>query len=166
MVLQVLVIAATLAAAQLVLVAIVAAIRRGNIYATVILVAVAMTPLVWLGSGWLAGRPLTIDGRVYLALLNLAIGGFVFHFMTLPDRSVTLRVLAEIERAPGRTLSIAALAQRYSVRDMIRSRLEQMAAGGFLGIGSDGRIAIRPRGAAFGRFVTNGRRLFGITSAN
>jgi hypothetical protein len=166
MVWRLLFVAGVLGLAQALLVALVAVVKRGNIYATVILVAVATSPFAWMADGWLAGRALTTDGRLYLVLLNLAIGGFLFHFMTLPDRSVTLRVLVELERAPDRTLSIRALAERYSVRDMIVSRLQQMADGGFIAIGSDGRITIQPRGAAFGRFVTEGRRLFGITSAN
>ena len=155
-----------LAVAQAVLVAIVAAIRGGNIYVTVIGTAVLLAPVVWVGDAWLAGRTLSTDGRIYLVLFHLAIGGFLFHFMTLPDRSVTLRVLVELERAPGRTLSLKAIAERYSVRDMIVSRLAQMAEGGFIAIDATGRITILPRGAAFGRFVTEGRRLFGITSAN
>jgi len=144
----------------------VAALRRGNIYATVIGVAVVTTPLVFVLAAPLAGASLTTDGRVYLGLLNLALGGFLFHFMTLPDRSVTLRILVELELAPGRTLSLRALAERYSVRDMVESRLKQMADGGFVAIDAAGRVTIQPRGAAFGRFVTAGRKLFGITSAN
>jgi hypothetical protein len=163
---RVLTIAVTLIAAQAALVAVLAALRRGNIYVTVLFVAVATSPIVWFGDAWIAGRTLSTDGRMFLVLLNLALGGLVFHFMTLPDRSVTLRVLVELERAPARTLTIRALAERYSVRDMIVSRLRQMADGGFITIGADGRITIEPRGATFGRFVTGGRRLFGITSAN
>jgi hypothetical protein len=159
-------IALVLGVAQVLLVAILAAIRRGNIYATVITVAVASSAVVWFADAWLAGRPLSADGRVYLVLLNLALGGFLFHFMTLPDRSVTLRVLVELERAPAGTLSLQALAARYSVRDMIVSRLQQMADGGFIAIDTEGRITIQPRGATFGRFVTGGRKLFGIGSAN
>jgi len=166
MMLRLFIIAAVLIGMQTVLVAVLAALRGGNIYATIIIVAVITSPLAWFGDAWIAGRALSPDGRMFLVLLNLALGGFLFHFMTLPDRSVTLRVLVELERAPERTLSIRALAERYSVRDMIVSRLQQMADGGFISIGADGRITIEPRGEAFGRFVTGGRRLFGISSAN
>ena len=79
---------------------------------------------------------------------------------------LALRVLAELERAPHRTLSVAALAAKYSVRDMIESRLDQLADGAFLEIDPDGGLFLRPRGSAFGRFVAGGRRMFGITSAN
>jgi hypothetical protein len=49
---------------------------------------------------------------------------------------------------------------------MITSRLEQLAAGRFIGISGDRRIVLTAKGRAFGRFVTAGRKLFGIASAN
>jgi hypothetical protein len=154
-------------AGQALIVALVAALRpRGNIYATILGVAVFTTPLVLTIEQWLFGRRLDGDGRVFLGLTNLALGGFLFHFMTLPDRSVTLRILAELERAPQRTLSIAGLTAKYSVREMIGSRLKQLADGKFLDIAPDGRLNLTPRGTLFGRFVAGGRRLFGISSAN
>ena len=54
--------------------------------------------------------------------------------MTLPDRSVTLRIFVELLLAPGRTLSLAALGSRYGVRTMIGSRLDQLEQGQFLSI--------------------------------
>ena len=157
----------TLFGGQALVVALVAALRRhGNIYATILGVSVVTLPLIFFIEPWLFGQRLATDGRVFFALMHLALGGFLFHFMTLPDRSVTLRILAELERAPGRTLSVAQLTAKYSVRDMIASRLEQLAAGHFLEIAADGRLDLKPRGVTFGRFVAGGRRLFGISSAN
>jgi hypothetical protein len=154
-------------AGQALVVAAVAALRRrGNIYVAIAAVAILTTPLIFIFEPWLFGRRLDADGRVFFALINLALGGFLFHFMTLPDRSVTLRVLAELERAPQRTLSVAALTSKYSVRAMIESRLEQLAEGQFLEIGPDGRLTLKPRGRLFGGFVAGGRRMFGISSAN
>jgi hypothetical protein len=49
---------------------------------------------------------------------------------------------------------------------MIASRLEQLSAARFIEISSDRRIALTRKGLSFGRFVTAGRRLFGIASAN
>jgi hypothetical protein len=159
--------AAILFALQALLVAIVAAARRrGNIYVTIIAVAVATAPAAAAADRLLFGRPLDADGRLFLVLMHLALGGFLFHFMTLPDRSVTLRIFVELLLAPGRTLSIAALTARYGVRTMIGSRLEQLQQGRCLTIGTDGTITLLPRGQTFGRFVTGGRRLFRITSAN
>lgn len=152
---------------QAVVVAAIAAARpRRNIYVTIIIVAVTTAPAIAFADGLLFGRALSADGRVFLALMHLALGGFLFQFMTLPDRSVTLRILVELLLAPGRTLSVDALSARYGVRTMIRSRLEQLEAGRFVRVAPDGGITLLPRGDWFGRFVTRGRRLFRITSAN
>lgn len=152
---------------QAVLVAAAAALRpRGNIYVTIIGVALVTSPVAATADGLLFGRALSLDGRVFLVLLNLALGGFLFHFMTLPDRSVTLRILVELLLAPGRTLSLDELGARYGVRTMIASRLAQLQDGRFLTVDPSGRITLLPRGEWFGRFVTGGRRLFRISSAN
>ena len=167
MVIHVVVAALILFALQALLVAIVAAVRpRGNIYVTIMAVALATAPAAAFADRLLFGRTLDPDGRLFLALMHLALGGFLFHFMTLPDRSVTLRILVELLLAPGRALSIDELKARYGVRTMIGSRLEQLQEGRCLTIGTDGTITLLPRGESFGRFVTGGRRLFRITSAN
>jgi len=159
--------AAALLLFQTVFVAMISAMRpQGNIYATIIGVAVVTAPLAAIADQGLFGHRLDADARVCLALLHLVLGGFLFHFMTLPDRSVTLRLLVELMLAPGGALSLDALNARYGVRTMIGSRLAQLADGGFLTIAPDGTIALLPRGERFGRFVTAGRRLFRITSAN
>jgi hypothetical protein len=152
---------------QTVLVAAVAALRpRGNIYVTIIVVSFVTSPVAVMADGLLFGRTLSLDGRFFLGLLHLALGGFLFHFMTLPDRSVTLRILVELLLAPGRTLSLDELGRRYGVRTMIASRLAQLEDGRFLTVDPSGRITLLPRGEWFGRFVTGGRRLFRISSAN
>lgn len=167
MTLSVVVAAVVLVALQALVVAIVAAVRpRGNIYATIIGVALATAPAALFADRLLFGRALDADGRLFLVLMHLALGGFLFHFMTLPDRSVTLRILVELLLAPGRALSIDELAARYGVRTMIGSRLEQLEEGRFLRTDPEGTITLLPRGELFGRFVTGGRRLFRITSAN
>jgi hypothetical protein len=154
-------------AVQALLVAIASAVRpRANIYVTIVAVSVLTAPLaVIYGTHHLGGR-MGPDGTVYLVLINLALGGFLFHFMTLPDRSVTLRMLVEIWLAPGQALSASALGARYGVKTMITSRLEQLSAGRFLEIAPDRGIALTRKGVLFGRFVTSGRRLFRIASAN
>lgn len=152
---------------QMLLIAGLAAIRpRGNIYVTIIVVAVVTSPVAVMADRMLFGRALSVDGRVFLALFHLALGGFLFHFMTLPDRSVTLRILVELLLAPGRTLSLDELGQRYGVRTMIASRLAQLQDSRFLSVDGSGAITLLPRGESFGRLVTGGRRLFRITSAN
>lgn len=156
-----------LLALQAVLVALVSAIRpKANIYVTIVLVSVLTAPLALLYGTHHLEQPLGLDGRLYFVLIHLALGGFLFHFMTLPDRSVTLRILVEVLLAPGHTLSTRELGTRYGVKTMITSRLEQLAAGGFIDISGDRRIVLTDKGRAFGRFVTAGRKLFGIASAN
>ena len=160
-------VALALFAAQALAVAAIAALRRNaNIYALIIGFACVTAPLVFLAGPSIVGRPLSTEGRAFLALLHLSLGGFLFHFMTLPDRSVTLRIFVELLLAPGRTLTLAALGSRYGVRTMVGSRLDQLEQGQFLSIRPDGVITLLPRGQRFGRFVTAGRRLFNIRSAN
>jgi hypothetical protein len=159
--------AAVLLLSQAAIVAALGALRpKRNIYVTIVFVALVTSPLVFVADSLLFGRPLSIEGRIFLVLVHLALGGFLFHFITLPDRSVTLRMLVELERAPGHRLSVPMLADRYSVRSMIGSRLTQLADGQFIAIDPAGALTLRPRGRRFGRFVTGGRRLFRITSAN
>ena len=156
-----------LAASQVGIVAILSAIRPlANVYKTIIAVSILTAPVACLADGWLFGRPLDFEGCLFLALVHLALGGFFFHFMTLPDRSVTLRILAELELAPGRVLSVDALNARYSVRDMIANRLQQLADGRFLILAADGTVTLTSRGERFGRFVAAGRQMFRISSAN
>ena len=156
-----------LLALQVVLVALAAAVRpRANIYVTIALVSGVTTPVAFASDTILLGQTLSRDGRVFMALTNLALGGFLFHFMTLPDRSVTLRILVELLIAPGAALSADALRHRYSLRTMIASRLDQLTAARFIEISADQRITLTSKGLWFGRFVTTGRRLFGIASAN
>lgn len=159
--------AAALLLAQIVFCAIGAAIwPKRNIYVTIIAVSVGTAPAVFFMDGLLFGETLSTDGRIYLVVMHLTLGGFLFHFMTLPDRSVTLRILVELFLAPGQVLSVAELKQRYTLRAMIESRLAQLSAGDFIGISSEGAITLKRRGLWFSRFVTGGRRLFKITSAN
>ncbi len=160
--------AAASAVLQVLIVAALRAVRpAGNVYVAIILVSVITSPVAWFAdhvAPWIP--PLAASGRLYLTVLHLAVGGFFFHFMTLPDRSVTLRIFVELLLAPGQSLSARELRRRYSVTTMIESRLRQLSDGGFLTIAPDGRITLIGKGLWFGRLVSNGRRLFGIASAN
>ena len=167
MLLTVVLAALMLATAQVLIVAAAAALLPGrNIYKILIAVVFLLAPAVFFADRLLVGTPLTMDGRVFLVLFHFGLGGLFFHFMTLPDRSVTLRILVELHLSPGGALSIADLTSRYSVRHMIASRLRQLADGRFLSMAPDGTLTLEPRGARFGRFVVAGRRLFRIASAN
>ena len=152
---------------QTALVAVLSALGpTANIYITIVVVSLATAPIAFVADRTLLGQALGGDGRLFLVMIHLAVGGFLFHFMTLPDRSVTLRILVELLIAPGQTLSTDALTGRYGVRTMIVSRLEQLSAARFIEIAGDRRITLTRRGLWFGRFVTRGRKLFGIASAN
>jgi hypothetical protein len=152
---------------QVASVAMVGAMRsRGNIYVTIVAVSVLTAPVAFASDSVLFSTPLGLTGRLFLVVIHLTLGGFLFHFMTLPDRSVTLRMLVELLLAPGQALSDTELRNRYSVRTMIESRLMQLSSGRFIEIAPDGTITLIGKGLWFGRFVTGGRRLFGIASAN
>lgn len=152
---------------QATLVAVVSAWRpKANIYVTIVIVSAVTAPLALLYGTHYLGQPLGPDGQLHFVLIHLALGGFLFHFMTLPDRSVTLRILVEVLLAPGQALSTHALGSRYGVKTMIMSRLDQLSAARFVEIADDHRITLTSKGLRFGRFVTAGRRLFRIASAN
>jgi hypothetical protein len=158
---------AALILVQVVLVAIISAIRpSGNVYVTIVAVSLVTAPVALALAGVLLGPSLGGAGRMFLVVIHLALGGFFFHFMTLPDRSVTLRILVELLLAPGRTLSTDALKSRYGVGTMIKSRLEQLSAGRFMEVSPAGGITLTGKGLLLGRVVTAGRALFGIVSAN
>ena len=137
-----------------------------NVYVTIVAVSLITAPAVFAAASTLVLEDLTVSGRWFLVLFHLTLGGFFFHFMTLPDRSVTLRILVELLQAPGQALSTTALGRQYGVKTMIASRLEQLAAGQFIEIAADERIVLTAKGLLFSRFVTAGRNLFRIGSAN
>jgi hypothetical protein len=159
--------AAIIVAGQTLLVALAAAlVARANIYKIAIAVICVTAPIAALADGLVAGQTLDLEGRLFLVLLHFGLGGLLVHFLTLPDRSVTLRILVELQLTPDRTLSIAELNQRYGVNHMIDARVNQLADGGFLSMAADGGLTLTSRGESFGRFVAGGRRLFRIESAN
>src|SRR5262249_11166312 len=132
----------------------------------IIVVCLATVPGAFVSDTFLLGRALARDGRLFLVVSHLALGGLFFHFMTLPDRSVTLRILVELMSSAGGSLSAAQLRRQYRVQTMIRARLAHLLAAGFLDMTADGQIRLTRKGLWFGRLVTMGRRIFGIASAN
>ena len=152
---------------QFLLVALVSTLRpAANVYVSIIIVSVVTAPFAYAADAAQVGGALGRDGRVFMALIHMALGGFLFHFMTLPDRSVTLRILVELLLAPGQVLSTDALRERYGIDAMITSRLRQLSSARFIDMSGDGHINLTGKGITFGRFITAGRALFGIASAN
>ena len=71
-------------------------VRQGNIYVTIVVVSLLTAPLALVyGTASISGSRSARTAGCILVLIHLALGGFLFHFMTLPDRSVTLRILVE-----------------------------------------------------------------------
>jgi len=151
---------------QVSLVAVVAALSRANIYKIVALTACVTAPIVFFADRVLTGHTLSIGGRAFLVLFHLGLGGLFFHFMTLPDRSVTLRLLVELQESPSGALSIDEINARYGISEMIGARLVQLAAGRFLTIDSSGDLTLARRGVLLARVVAAGRRICRIESAN
>jgi hypothetical protein len=75
-------------------------------------------------------------------------------------------MLVELRAAPREELTPPELNARYSVRTMIESRIEQLAAADFVAVEPDRTVHLCARGRRLARFVAAGRRLFDIVSAN
>ena len=89
--------ATALFAAQALAVAGISAVRRrGNVYATIVLVACATTPVVFVGGPSIVGRPLSIDGRLYLALMHLSLGYYKVATVSEVRGQATLVIEVEI----------------------------------------------------------------------
>lgn len=149
----------------LLVIAVAPARRHATIYVAILGLSLATAPVAWLTGAWLFQPALAPEGRVFLVLIHLTLGVLLFHLMTLLDRSVTLRVLVELLRA-HQTLSLPELASRYGLRHMIESRVDQLRAAGFLEVDPAGEVRLRSRGIFLARFVSGGRALFGVGSAN
>ena len=80
-------------------------------------------------------------------------------------RSALEDVMETIERGAA-TLGEAAEKAGEEARTELAVLPEQLADARFLDITADRRITLTGKGVLFGRFVTGGRRLFGIASAN
>ena len=86
--------------------------------------------------------------------------------MTLPDRSVTLRLFVELLLAPGGALSFDELTARYGVRTMIGVAARAAAVRRAVWRCAGRPITLLPRGESFGRAVTGRPPALRITSAN
>lgn len=98
-------------------------------------------------------------------LLHLSIGGIFFHFLTLPDRSLTLRILVELKNAPKKKINLEQLDRVYNLKEMIISRLKQLDSAKFIQL-DNSKITLRRKGLFLGAFILNGRKVFGISKGN
>ena len=103
----------------------------------------------------LAGYPLGfLNGLALLILLFLT--GVLFYYHA--DRSITVRLLIVLARAPQQRLSLDQLQTVCGVDVLMQDRLESMALNGFLVL-RDGRYYLAPKGRLAGLGGIIARRL-------
>jgi hypothetical protein len=97
---------------------------------------------------------LFVSGPVYAFLTML-----YFHFYYGLDRSVSVRTLGELSRAPGASLSMEKLAQFYPKESMVDRRLEIMIEHGYLEL-DNGRYRCTPKARQMARLVGWAQHLY------
>jgi hypothetical protein len=95
-----------------------------------------------------------LNGLALLVLLFLT--GVLFYYHA--DRSITVRLLIELARAPQQRLSLDQLQTVCGVDVLMQDRLESMALNGFLVL-RDGRYHLAPKGRLAGLGGTMARRV-------
>lgn len=89
------------------------------------------TPWGDIASGKMAGQALWMEW-FHAYLLHLLLFFQYVHFFYHVERSVTVRLLVELQQAPGCSMTLEEINRQYSLRDMIIRRLEVMAENGFM----------------------------------
>jgi hypothetical protein len=100
---------------------------------------------------WALGDSAAADAA-QAALLHLLLFFFYVQCFYHVERSVTLRLLVEIHRAPGGKIPLAQLMKSYSFEDMVRERLGTLGENGFLARDGD-RWRNTPKGRLFARVM-------------
>lgn len=136
-----------------------------NVYFRIAILGFLTVPLVWSFLPKLSFE-LSFATTFVSGFLHLILGFLFAQFICLPDRSLTLRIVVECHEQGHQGLSLTQLSARFSLSQMINSRLTQLSDGGVLQVSSDGRISLLDKGIRLGRFILNGRRFFNIKSAN
>lgn len=98
-----------------------------------------------------------LNGLALLILLFLT--GVLFYYHA--DRSITVRLLIELARAPQQRLSLAQLQEVCGVEVLMEDRLDSMAMNGFL-VRHNGRYHLAPKGHLGGLAGTIARRVLAI----
>lgn len=102
-----------------------------------------------------AATPLgLLNGLAVLVLLFLT--GVLFYYHA--DRSITVRLLIELARAPQQRLSLAQLQAVCGVEVLMQDRLDTMTMNGFL-VRRNGRYHLAPKGRLGGLSGTLARRI-------
>lgn len=76
------------------------------------------------------------------------------------QNSVSLRILDEIERAPGQELTLEAIARRFAVVDSVKTRLELMKQNGLIASDGPGTVTLSGKALLAARFSLFVRRIF------
>jgi hypothetical protein len=95
-------------------------------------------PSAFVGADWRLGL---VNGLVLQVLLFLTAGLFYSH----ADRSITVRLLIELARAPHQRLTLEEMQATCGVEVLMQERLDIMLANGFLFARGD-RFVLTPKG--------------------
>lgn len=108
----------------------------------------------FVGADWRLGLA---NGLIVLVLLFLTAGLFYSH----ADRSITVRLLIELARAPEQQLTLSEMQARCGVEILMEDRLDIMAKNGFLTT-LDGRLVLTAKGWVSGSVGSLARRLLRV----
>jgi hypothetical protein len=108
-------------------------------------------PPAFVGADWRIGL---VNGLVLQVLLFLTAGLFYSH----ADRSITVRLLIELARAPQRRLTLAQMQAVCGVEVLMADRLEIMLANRFL-IAQGDRFVLTPKGWIGGSIGVAARKI-------
>ena len=125
-------------------------VRNGYLF---IMVMSALTAVAIAPCGWLF---VVVFYLFTVILWNL----YLTFFINLMN-SVSLRMMVEIDQAPGQTLSSTELLDLYSDEAAFESRLQEMAGSGLLRFAGD-QLVLTGKGQLLARGLTLIRRIFGI----
>lgn len=138
--------------------------KKISVYFRIAFLGIFTVPVIWFLRLSLSGELLNF--LFYDAVTHLSLGVLFAHFICLPDRALTLRILVEIYETGEKGLSLQELNARFSLAQMIKSRLVQMEKGQLLQISQKGEITLLSKGLNMGKFILAGRKFFNISSAN
>lgn len=97
-----------------------------------------------------------VSGPVYAFLVML-----YFHFYFGVDRSVSMRILGELARAPEGRMTLDELDAAYSQREMVTRRLGVMVEKGYIAE-SHGHYTIADKGRVMVRLALFGKRVYNL----
>ena len=141
--------------------------KKSSIYLAVILVTLLTAPLIGtLTALWFADFEEFLELGVLITLTYACMGGFLFVFVGMPNRSITLRLLMELNEVEGNKLSMKELERIGGIDALLSARLLCLKEIGFLDIDNYGKIRLLSKGLRLGRFVTRGRIFFNIGRYN